>query len=393
MIACLEGAIKCGGHSNFFCFYQMKSASLALLLLAGGANAIHIRGSEDPALAAAPAVAAVPTSEELNPLNVANPSGLAIQKLFESQKQVSELYAKSQATCATEQRLTVKWQNEVQDMGNKARRESKQQLLGALEKRLAGLKKFVRRLKVMRGRLREHIVRVNDIFTTKYTENLNNVHVASDVLQELAHIQTDPWNPHISPIKNFAALDAAADNNGATGAAAPAEAEGEAAEAEGDEANDSARTALIAISEHARTHGECKSATGAALNVYELGLKLNSMMDKSFENEREVLKEFRETLKMMIDKREAKLAALEAQIAKLKESLAAAAAPFTELKKGLDTHIVHVKAACAEHTKQGGDVNAKIGEVIGLIKQHHMGGEGSATGASGETGAESEAAF
>ena len=69
---------------------------------------------------------------------------------------VAELYAKSQATCATEQKLTVAWQNEVQDMGNKARRESKQQLLGALEKRLAGLKKFVRRLKVMRGRLREH---------------------------------------------------------------------------------------------------------------------------------------------------------------------------------------------------------------------------------------------
>ena len=31
------------------------------------------------------------------------------------------------------------------------------------------------------------------------------------------------------------------------------------------------------------------------------------MMDTSFENERLVLKEFRETLKLMIDKREAKL--------------------------------------------------------------------------------------
>merc|ERR1711871_228254 len=119
-------------------------------------------------------------------------------------------------------------------------------------------------------------------------------------------------------------------------------------------------------------------------------------MDKSFESEREVLKEFRETLKMMIDKREAKLAALEAQIAKLKESLAAAAAPFTELKKGLDTHIEHVKAACADHTKQGADVNAKIGSVIALIKEHHLGGEAStATGASegDATGATGSASF
>ena len=204
--------------------------AVASLLLLSSVGAIHIRGSEDPAAAAAVA----PTAEGLNPLNVANPSGLAIEKMLGSQKQVAELYAKSQATCATEQKLTVEWQNEVQDMGNKARRESKQQLLGALEKRLAGLKKFVRRLKVMRGRLREHIVRVNDIFTTKYTENLNNVHVASHVLQELAHIQTDPWNPHVSPIKNFAALDAAEDSNGgATGAAAPAEAEAADADAGG----------------------------------------------------------------------------------------------------------------------------------------------------------------
>ena len=161
----------------------------------------------------------------------------------------------------------------------------------------------------------------------------------------------------------------------------------------GDEAGDEASqpTALIAVSDQTRARGECKSATGAALNVYELGLKLNSMMDKSFESEREVLKEFRETLKMMIDKREAKLAALEAQIAKLKESLAAAAAPFTELKKGLDTHIVHVKAACSEHTKQGSDVNAKIGEVIALIKKNHLGGAAAsddATGVAGATGAE-----
>ena len=59
---------------------------------------------------------------------------------------------------------------------------------------------------------------------------------------------------------------------------------------------------------------ECKAATGAAFNVYELGLKLNSMMDESFENEREVLKEFRETLGDMIAKREAKLNAMEAQL-------------------------------------------------------------------------------
>jgi chromosome segregation ATPase len=126
---------------------------------------------------------------------------------------------------------------------------------------------------------------------------------------------------------------------------------------------------------------ECKAATGAAFNVYELGLKLNSMMDESFENEREVLKEFRETLGDMIAKREAKLNAMEAQLAKLKAALAAAGSPFAELKEGLEQHLTHVKNACATLAKEKTTVSAGIAGVVQLIQEHHTGATGAETGA------------
>ena len=128
---------------------------------------------------------------------------------------------------------------------------------------------------------------------------------------------------------------------------------------------------------------ECKAATGAAFNVYELGLKLNSMMDTSFESERVVLKEFRETLKLMIDKREAKLEAMEEQLRKLKLAMAAANSPFTELKEGLKDHLEHVKNACAAHAKQKIVVSASVANVVAMIQEHHMDATGgAATGSS-----------
>ena len=383
----------------------MKAAIFAAALLANSATAINIRGAEAPAsevaevapaeaaeaVTAAPAEMA-PMDPSLNPLNVANPSNLALDKMLETNKLIDEGFGGAAALCVEEQEKTVAWQEEVQDMGNAARRASKEKLAAALEKRLAGLKVFLKRLKKMRSRLREHIQRVNDIYQTKYKENLDNVHVAATVLKQLGMIQSEPWNPHINPIKNFKSLEEAkedgdapgeaavvADETSATGAAEPASAEA----ASGGEGAEPTSLLQLVESQYTSAGPQCKAATGAAFNVYELGLKLNSMMDVSFENEREVLKEFRETLGGMIAKREAKLAAMTAQLNKLKAALAAAGSPFAELKEGLADHLVHVKKACAEHAEQAVVVKSKVTAIMGLIKEHHLGisTDGAATGA------------
>jgi hypothetical protein len=168
----------------------LAAITCAAVATVQGAN---IRGTEEPAAAVAVDV--------YGPNG--NPAGLALQKMSDTQSLVDAGYAKSASICVDEEKKTVAWQNEVQDMGNAARKASKEKLAAALEKRLAGLRKFLKRLKKMRGRLREHIVRVNTIYETKYTENLDNVHLAANVLKELGMIQTEPWNPHMNPIKNF----------------------------------------------------------------------------------------------------------------------------------------------------------------------------------------------
>lgn len=233
----------------------------------------------------------------------------------------------------------------------------------------------------MRSRLREHIVRTNTIYETKYTENLDNVHLAANVLKELGMIQTEPWNPHINKIKNFKSFEEqkedgdavdATDASAAVGASGPAE-----------DAAPPANFMQLKETNYMSAGETCKAATGAAFNVYELGLKLNSMMDESFENERVVLKEFRETLGMMIAKREAKLAAMEAQLAKLKAALAAAGSPFGELKEGLADHLKHMKNAQEAHTKQEGVVSTSVNAVVTLIQEHHTGGVGSDESATG----------
>jgi len=355
----------------------MGGLTLAYIALTSVQGA-HIRGADDMDTA--------PVTSEVDVYGPnGNPAGLALQKMTDTLDLVKAGYSKSASICVEEEKLTVAWSNEVQDMGNAARKASKEKLAAALEKRLAGLRKFLKRLKKMRGRLREHIVRVNTIYETKYTENLDNVHLAANVLKELGMIQTEPWNPHINPIKNFKSFteaqedgDKTADVQGASGA--------EGGAAVSDEATPPAAFMQLEETNYQKAGSECKAATGAAFNVYELGLKLNSMMDESFENEREVLKEFRETLGMMIAKREAKLNAMELQLAKLKAALAGAGAPFAELKEGLKQHLIHVKNACAVHAKQESTVTTAIGGVVTLIQEHHSEATGGSTGLAAPVG-------
>ena len=196
---------------------MLKGLTLAYIALTSVQGA-HIRGADDMDTA--------PVTSEVDVYGPnGNPAGLALQKMTDTLDLVKAGYSKSASICVEEEKLTVAWSNEVQDMGNAARKASKEKLAAALEKRLAGLRKFLKRLKKMRGRLREHIVRVNTIYETKYTENLDNVHLAANVLKELGMIQTEPWNPHINPIKNFKSFteaqedgDKTADVQGASGA-------------------------------------------------------------------------------------------------------------------------------------------------------------------------------
>ena len=340
--------------------------------LGGGVQGALIRGTEPVGAAAV----------DLGAGSMGDPAEKALADMEGSYKNVADLYKKADDLCSVEIAKTEEWQKQEQDMGFAARQESRAKLASALAGRIGGLKKFLKRLKKMRSKLYEHIERVNKIFTTKYNENLNNVHMASDVLKELGMIQTEPWNPHVNPIKNFAAL---MEDTTPT----PPQEEEEAAAAgseEGSEAGAEAPASFIQLVEKAymNAKGECKAASNAAFNVYELGLRLNEKMDAGFEEERKVLAKFRDTLGGMIQKREAKLEALTTQLEKVQAALQAANQPFQELKEGLAVHLASMTKACASQKEEMPEVRSKIKNVVQLISSNHVaatGGAGDATGA------------
>ena len=110
---------------------MLKTFAVAVAALATVQGA-HIRGTE---------TAAPGSDVDVYGPN-GDPSGLAFTKMQDTEALINAGYAKSQLICVDEEAKTVAWSEEVQDMGAKARAASKQQLAGALEKRLAGLKKF-----------------------------------------------------------------------------------------------------------------------------------------------------------------------------------------------------------------------------------------------------------
>merc|ERR1711871_895299 len=83
------------------------------------------------------------------------------------------------------------------------RKASQAKLKEALEGRIAGLKKALARLKKLRRRLYDVIVRVNAIFKTKYLENAGYMKGGLTALHTVGVVTTKAHNPRFNPIRNF----------------------------------------------------------------------------------------------------------------------------------------------------------------------------------------------
>ena len=124
---------------------------------------IHLRGSEEPLLAGAE-------------LRVSGDGIDHVAQGFNAAKLIlstsTEARTIASTTCGVEATATEKWISgglgEDKDAAA-ARAASKAAMHGALGNRLAGLLKFLKRLKKIRARLYDHIVRVNDVSSTHPT--------------------------------------------------------------------------------------------------------------------------------------------------------------------------------------------------------------------------------
>jgi len=350
---------------------------------------IHLRGSEEPLLAGAE-------------LRVSGDGIDHVAQGFNAAKLIlstsTEARTIASTTCGVEATATEKWISgglgEDKDAAA-ARAASKAAMHGALGNRLAGLLKFLKRLKKIRARLYDHIVRVNDIYGSKFKENMNYMNGAVQSLHALSVILTTPISPKLRPIKNFLAYE-------------PPSAEASAASAEIKEVEaDAGETSLIELEQawdaqslrfstmHAKedeccsSHNcPCSKGRQQAFELYEKALALNAKMSVNFEAERKVLAAFRKGLKKMIESREANLAALQAQLSKLESSMNATEEPIQGLFKKMEVHLDVLKGACAQQSENAKVDVVEINKLVSLIQEHHVGtpeGAGEATGAEDET--------
>ena len=294
--------------------------------------------------------------------------------------------------CDEESKATEKWLSEgnAEDAGDAAaRRKSKAALADAIKGRIGGLQKFLKRLKRIRARLYEHIDRVNGIYGAKYEENMNYMEGGVKCLHALSLILTTPVSPKLNPIKNFLKWE----KPSADAAAAVAEVAKGAGEA-GPDTEPPAETALLQFDENspamlrfraAQAEEEqccsshncpCQKGRLQAFELYDAALALNKKMSTNFEAERKVLAAFREGLKKMIDKREAKLKALTEQVEGIEASMAA---PDSEkiqtLFKGMEQHLGVLKESCAVHQQNEAADVGEVQKMVDLIKEHHVGVE------------------
>ncbi len=298
----------------------------------------------------------------------------------------TEARATGKGLCAEEKAATKKWLSgglgEDED-AKKARAASKAALHGALGNRIAGLTKFLAKLKKIRARLYDHIDRVNNIYGAKFQENMNYMQGAVSSLHALSVILTTPISPKLRPIKNFVAYEPPSD-----GAAAAAKAVEEVEQVEPtsfmflevgqqdawDAQNMRFSTMKAENDECCSSHAcPCSKGRQQAFELYEKSLALNQKMSVNFEAEREVLAAFRKGLKKMIDDREANLKALSEQLSKLEAAMNRKEEPIQGLFKKMEVHLDVLGSACKQQAENADLDVPQFEKLISLIKEHHVG--------------------
>merc|ERR1712072_782537 len=244
------------------------------------------------------------------------------------------------------------------------RTESKEKLLAALKVRVDSLSKFLKKLKKIRSKLYNHIERVNTIFQKKFLENSHNMAAAAKLLHDMGII------------KNFAKFD-------------PSQMSLIQLSISKSERN----LALQQMEMEAKMalatsdNKSCEKASAAAFEIFKLALRLNNDMYTRFEQEREVLRKFRLGLRGMIEKREAKLAALTKQMKALEKALADASHPFRELRKNMATHVDVLTKSCNKFPEEKKSIGDQYTKTIDLIQKDMKKGEEQATATVAPTGA------
>jgi hypothetical protein len=325
-----------------------------------------------------------------------------LKKCKKLQESTSASRKVSAATCQAETEATKKYVKDGALLGEndaKQKKESQERLLKAIDRRIAqlsssSLASFLQRMK---EKLHHTTARVNLLFKNKFLENAIYLRAATDILHRLAIISKYRFDPHHRPIKNFqsfqgmptAFVDIDLSDHGA------AASKSILSSSQREQLSSKVSTSLLDLSERINLKKKvarrvaalrayvqeingkemcvaCSAARKETFELYVVTLKLNTLMFKNFEKEREVLIDFHKYLNALIAKdgagRHSKLALLKSQKARV---LASIARDETFNGRRLQEHLKILERVCPMHNANAAKETKAVDELCTIVKENH----------------------
>jgi hypothetical protein len=252
------------------------------------------------------------------PADVGKTVAAALKTMEKAKSQNTARTSKVSEACSKEIEETKKWVDAGHGIDNKDRMAAKKELAAALKGRIDGLKKFLGKLKNIRKRLRTHVIRVNAAFGTKYTENDNAMKAAKSAVDPAAGLKLLklPAEEKTTP-----------------------EDESEIAAAAKDTSTETATEAGF-LEMHADT------IASLAQTLYDTAMANSKVTRENIEKERTTLGEFRNKLRALILKREAKLAKLTKQMDDINKALETNESFAKDVWPYLEKHYTTTQSSC-----------------------------------------------
>ena len=241
--------------------------------------------------------------------------------------------------CAKEIEETKKWVDAGSGIDNKDRVAAKKALADALQGRVNGLKKFLGKLKNIRKRLRTHVIRVNSAFGTKYTENDNAMKAAKSAVDPQAGLK----------LLKLPAVDAETQEDKEEMAA-----------------DDAAPNTLLFLEVDASAHST--QITQLSQKLYDVAMENSRQTRRAIEKERSTLGAFRDKLRALILKREAKLKKLTQQLADIRKALETNESFAKDIFPYLKKHYDVTQESCTMMKASFAAAEAAEQEVISAIQ-------------------------
>jgi hypothetical protein len=309
-----------------------------------------------------------------------------------SKTKASGFSAQIKTTCDTEIASIKALLAEAQAQGGNDLKQQKQKLADALEGRVKGLDDLLAYLKKLEEELKNHVARVNTVYSTRHSQYVEDMSAASGLLKEMGLLVQVPGSPEFKKITlaNYATYRAAGKAGGPMAdtatTAAPATPAPDAPGAQRFRGVAGKPASLLELSRSltfrgmmevaaqqaaaaGKTPPECSAAWEATFALYKATYESHNINDAVFEKERIALNRYLKLLRELTAKKKAKRDKLKEQLDHLKKVMGAPEEDVAaRIAAALKEHQDLITAACPQMATLNADATKKKDDVVAKMQ-------------------------